>query len=99
MQLKERPKGPCVTGASCAVRVKPQICADGKWPPRAYPKQWYCTCPAGEWECSNNGGLAIFVCEAGVPADAGIDGSGDANAADAVSDAPADGAAADAPSD
>jgi hypothetical protein len=99
MQLKERPKGPCVTGASCAVLVEPQICADGKWPPAASPKQWYCACPASEWECTDNGALVVYLCEGGVPADAGSDGPGDASAADAGDDGNAEDAGSDAPDD
>lgn len=94
MQLKERPKGACVLGASCAVLVEPQICADGKWPPGASPRQWFCECAAGAWECTNNGGLAIFLCEAGAPVDANggaADGATDADASGGPLDAGGDG--------
>ncbi len=93
MQLKERPKGACVAGASCAVLVEPQICADGKWPPGASPRQWFCECIAGAWECTNNGAGGIHVCEAGAPADANSD------AADGDSDADASGGPLDAGGD
>lgn len=77
MQLKSVPKGSCVAGASCAVLVEPPICSDGKWPPGTSPRQWYCECPSGSWDCMDNGSLNLIACEAGTAHDASSDAAND----------------------